>query len=80
MKKYVHRNINVQLSRNADRNSGMDFIQFIVDRMRRRAEEGFENRGDDEASQSFHNDTSDEENDIGDNSMDTYELNPCNTS
>ncbi len=82
LRKFVHRNINIQLNRQ-DRNSGIDIFQFILQRMRRRAEEQFENRGDDEpdaasdADSQPSNATSDDDDD---SDLDHSQFNSCNAS
>lgn len=70
--------MNVQLNRHSDRNTGIDIFQFILQRMRRRAAEQFENRGDhdDEASQSSIPSTSDDDDMV----VDHNQLNSCNAS
>lgn len=81
LRKFVHRNMNIQLNRQ-DRNSGIDIFQFILQRMRRRAEEQFENRGDngqnaesDADSQPSHNTSDDDDSDL-----DHSQFNSCNAS
>lgn len=82
VKKFVSRNINIQLNRQ-DRNSGIDIFQFILQRMRmRRAQEQFENRNDEEQgegsdadSQSSNNSSDDEDSDL-----DHSQFNSCNAS
>lgn len=73
--------MNIQLNRQ-DRNNGIDIFQFILQRMRRRAEEQFENRADNEpdggsdADSQPSNNTSD-----GDESdLDHRQFNSCNAS
>lgn len=76
----MQRNINIQMSRHSDRNTGIDIFQFILQRMRRRAEIQFESTGepgdDDDIGESdtSSNDTTDEENN------DALQINSCNPS
>lgn len=74
--------MNIQLNRQ-DRNSGIDIFQFILQGMRRRAEEQFENRADDEQeaasdadSPPSNNNTSDDD----DSDLDHSQFNSCNAS
>lgn len=73
--------MNIQLNRQ-DRNSGIDIFQFILQRMRRRAEEQFENRADDEQDAASDADSppSNNSSDDDDSDLERSQFNSCNAS
>lgn len=80
LRKFVHRNMNIQMNRQ-DRNSGIDIFQFILQRMRRRAEEQFENRGGPDAgSDADSQPANDASDDDDDSDLDHSHFNSCNAS